>query len=399
MTGSDVHHHRVAANEQRTERGRETRTVALVSGLVNLLLSIAQIVIGLIANSAALVADGIHSASDLLSDGLVWFAARHASMAPDKDHPYGHGRYETAATLGLGILLVLVALGIVWGGAERVLDSERPIPGMLALVVAAAGIAAKEGLYWYTIAVAKRLNSAMLRANAWHHRSDAMSSVVVLIGVGGAVLGFGYMDSLAAIVVGIMVGKIGWDLGWSALTELVDTALDDNEVGEAKRVVMAIDGVRSVHMLRTRRHGAEASADVHVQVAPRLSVSEGHMISQAVEDRMIEQVDSITDVTVHIDPEDDEDAPTCAGLPLRAEALEALDNAWNVAGTPLVPHETRLHYLSGKIEVELILPLSHYVDRPTTDQLRARLEAVAGELPWFGGLRLLYEQHGSGAEY
>jgi cation diffusion facilitator family transporter len=391
MTGSDVHHHRVAAHEQRTERGRETRTVALVSGLVNLLLSIAQIVIGLIANSAALVADGIHSASDLLSDGLVWFAARHASMAPDKDHPYGHGRYETAATLGLGILLVLVALGIVWGGAERVLDSERPIPGMLALVVAAAGIAAKEGLYWYTIAVAKRLNSAMLRANAWHHRSDAMSSVVVLIGVGGAVLGFGYMDSLAAIVVGIMVGKIGWDLGWSALTELVDTALDDNEVGEAKRVVMAIDGVRSVHMLRTRRHGAEASADVHVQVAPRLSVSEGHMISQAVEDRMIEQVDSITDVTVHIDPEDDEDAPTCAGLPLRAEALEALDDAWTEAGAPLAPHETRLHYLSGKIDVELILPLSHFVDRRATDQLRAHLEAVARDLPWFGGLRLLYE--------
>jgi cation diffusion facilitator family transporter len=391
MTGSDVHHHRVAAHEQRTERGRETRTVALVSGLVNLLLSIAQIVIGLIANSAALVADGIHSASDLLSDGLVWFAARHASMAPDKDHPYGHGRYETAATLGLGILLVLVALGIVWGGAERLLDSERPIPGMLALVVAAAGIAAKEGLYWYTIAVAKRLNSAMLRANAWHHRSDAMSSVVVLIGVGGAVLGFGYMDSLAAIVVGIMVGKIGWDLGWSALTELVDTALDDNEVGEAKRVVMAIDGVRSVHMLRTRRHGAEASADVHVQVAPRLSVSEGHMISQAVEDRMIEQVDSITDVTVHIDPEDDEDAPTCAGLPLRAEALEALDDAWAEAGAPLAPHETRLHYLSGKIDVELILPLSHFVDRRATDQLRAHLEAVARDLPWFGGLRLLYE--------
>ena len=144
-------------------------------------------------------------------------------------------------------------------------------------------------------------------------------------------------------------------------------------------------------MLRPRRRGAEASADVHVQVAPRLSVSEGHMISQAVEDRMIEQVDSITDVTVHIDPEDDEDAPTCAGLPLRAEALEALDDAWTEAGAPLAPHETRLHYLSGKIDVELILPLSHFVDRRATDQLRAHLEAVARGLPWFGGLRLLYE--------
>jgi cation diffusion facilitator family transporter len=392
VTGSHAHphHHRSMVDEQRTERGRETRTVALVSGIVNLFLSLAQIIIGLVANSAALVADGIHSASDLLSDGLVWVAARHAAMAPDEDHPYGHGRYETAATLGLGILLALVALGIVWGGAERLLDTGRPIPGTLALVVAAAGIVAKESLYWYTIVVAKRLKSAMLRANAWHHRSDAISSIVVLIGVGGAVLGFSYMDALAAIVVGIMVGKIGWDLGWSALSELVDTALDEQQVGEAKRVVMAIDGVRSVHMLRTRRHGAEASADVHIQVAPRLSVSEGHMISQAVEDRMIEKVESITDVTVHIDPEDDEDAPTCAGLPLRADATQALEGVWNEIHAIPAQREIRLHYLSGKIEVELILPLNSYVDADTSRQLRARLDGAAHDLPWFGGLRLLY---------
>ena len=190
---------------QRDKRGRETRKVALVSGLVNLLLSLAQVLVGLIANSAALVADGIHSASDLLSDVLVWFAARHAAQAPDADHPYGHGRFETAATLGLGVLLSLVAFGIIWNGVERLLDTGRPIPGQIALVVAVLGIAAKESLYWYTIIVARRLNSDMLRANAWHHRSDAISSVVVLIGVGAAVAGFSYMDALAAVVVGLMV--------------------------------------------------------------------------------------------------------------------------------------------------------------------------------------------------
>jgi len=393
MSKSHAHHHghhHSTVHEQRTSRGRETRRVALVSALVNLLLSAAQVVIGLIANSAALVADGIHSASDLLSDILVWFAARHASMAPDKDHPYGHGRFETAATLGLGILLTLVALGIVWNGVERLFDAERPVPGQLAVLVAAIGIVAKEALYWYTIMVAKRLRSAMLRANAWHHRSDAISSVVVLIGVGGAVMGFSYMDALAAIVVGVMVAKIGWDLGWSALTELVDTALDEEEVGEAKRVIMAIDGVRSVHMLRTRRHGAEATADVHVQVAPRLSVSEGHMISQAVEDRMIEKVGSITDVTVHIDPEDDEDAPKCRGLPLRAEALATLEAAW--AHQQLLPaqREIRLHYLGGKIEVELILPLEGFVDAAASAAMRADLERGAREIPWFSRLRMLY---------
>ena len=393
MSKSHAHHHgqhHAAVHEQRTARGRETRRVALVSAVVNLLLSAAQVAVGLIANSAALVADGIHSASDLLSDVLVWFAARHASMAPDKDHPYGHGRFETAATLGLGILLTLVALGIVWNGVERLFDTGRPVPGQSAVLVAAVGIVAKEALYWYTIVAAKRLGSAMLRANAWHHRSDAISSVVVLIGVGGAVMGFSYMDALAAIVVGVMVAKIGWDLGWSALTELVDTALDEEQVGEAKRVIMAIDGVRSVHMLRTRRHGAEATADVHVQVAPRLSVSEGHMISQAVEDRMIEKVGSITDVTVHIDPEDDEDAPKCRGLPLRAEALATLEAAWKNAQLLPAQREIRLHYLGGKIEAELILPLEGYGDAAASAAMRADLERVAGEIPWFSRLRVLY---------
>lgn len=378
------------ADAQRQARGRETRRVAVVSGIVNLLLSLLQIVIGLVAHSAALVADGIHSASDLLSDVLVWFAARHAAQGPDRDHPYGHARFETAATLGLGALLMIVALGIVWNGAERLFDPDRPAPGMLALVVAAVGIAAKESLYWYTVAVARRLNSAMLRANAWHHRSDALSSIVVLIGVGGAVMGFGYMDALAAVIVGVMVAKIGWDLGWSALTELVDTALDEEQVSEAKRVIMAIDGVRSVHMLRTRRHGAEASADVHVQVAPRLSVSEGHMISQAVEDRMIDKLDPITDVTVHIDPENDEDAPTCRGLPLRGEVLGALEAAWNKVHATPPQREVRLHYLGGRVEVELILPLASYQDVASATELSDRLQAASSGLPWFGRLRVLY---------
>ncbi|MBT8430189.1 MAG: cation diffusion facilitator family transporter [Gammaproteobacteria bacterium] len=384
------HHSPFDVHEQRTERGLETRKVVLVSGVVNLLLSLAQIVVGLLASSAALVADGVHSASDLLSDVLVWFAARHAALAPDDDHPYGHGRFETAATLGLGIILTLVALGIVWNGFERLFDADRATPGRLALLVAALGIAAKESLYWYTIFAAKRLRSEMLRANAWHHRSDAISSVVVLVGVGGAVIGFSSMDALAAIVVGAMVAKIGWDLGASALSELVDTALDEEQVGEAKQVIMGIDGVGSVHMLRTRRHGAEASADVHVQVAPHLSVSEGHMISQAVEDRLIRKVEALTDVTVHIDPEDDEDAPACRGLPLRVEVLQALDAAWRGVEALPAQREVRLHYLSGRIEVELVLPLRSLTGDHDTAALQSALEAAAADLPWFGPLRIIY---------
>lgn len=390
MGAGHQHHHHTDAHELRTERGRETRKVAVVSGVVNLLLSLAQILVGLLAHSAALVADGIHSASDLLSDVLVWFAARHAAQAPDEDHPYGHGRFETAATLGLGILLTLVALGIVVNGFERLFDADRPVPGGVALLVAAIGIVAKESLYWYTILVARRLRSEMLRANAWHHRSDAISSVVVLIGVGGAVMGYGYMDAIAAILVGLMVAKIGWSLARGAMSELVDTALDETQVAEAKAVIMAVDGVGSVHMLRTRTHGAEASADVHVQVSPHLSVSEGHMISQAVEDRLIQGVEAITDVTVHIDPEDDEDAPTCRGLPMRGDAVAALRDAWRGLDAPGSDSEIRLHYLSGRIEVELILPLSRLADAEARASLESALTQAASTLPWFGGLRLLY---------
>ena len=377
------------AQLKRDVRGRETRKVAVVSGVVNLFLSLAQIAIGLLANSAALVADGIHSASDLLSDVLVWFASRHAAQAPDKAHPYGHARFETAATLGLGVILMLVALGIVINGFERLLDTGRPVPGALALVVAAGGILAKESLYWYTIAVSRRLKSELLRANAWHHRSDALSSVVVLIGVGGAVLGFTSMDALAAIVVGVMVAKIGWDLAWGAMTELVDTALDDDQVSDARNVITAIDGVRSVHMLRTRRHGSEASADVHVLVAPNLSVSEGHMISQAVEDQLVDNIEAITDVTVHIDPEDDEEGPNCRGLPLRADVIGRLERAWQNLDLPQ-QRQYRLHYLGGRVQIEVVLSLDAFSDQAAAMALRQALNAALHDQDWAGSVRVLY---------
>jgi hypothetical protein len=213
---------------------------------------------------------------------------------------------------------------------------------------------------------------------------------VVLVGVGGALLGFAYMDAIAAIIVGLMVIKIGWDLGFAAVTELVDTALEEEQVHEAERVIMGIDGVRSVHMLRTRRHGAEASADVHVQVPPRISVSEGHMISQAVEDRLIDRVDAISDVTVHIDPEDDENAPTCRGLPLRADATLALEQAWQVEHALPTQYELRLHYLSGRIDVEVVLPLASYADPSASSLLLTRMQGATSELSWMGDLRVLY---------
>lgn len=342
----------------RRERARAISRTAVVGGVVNLLLSGVKIAGGIFWQSQSLVADGIHSLSDLLSDVLVWVAGRHASQAPDQEHPYGHGRFETLATLALGVFLLAVAIGIGWDAAQRLFDPQALLqPSPLALGAALVSILAKEWLYWWTLAYAKRVRSDMLRANAWHHRTDAISSVVVLVGIAGTLAGLPYLDAIAAVLVAVMIARIAWDLGGDAVRELVDTGLEAERLAAIKDTIRSVGGVRDIHMLRTRKHGGQASADVHVLVDPRVSVSEGHMISVLVEERLKEQIDEITDVTVHIDPEDDEKAVPPTELPLRSEALARLERLWSP-----VPHadqrtRTLLHYLGGRIEVEVFFPL------------------------------------------
>ena len=374
-------------SEHLTARKKATQRVSLVSAIINIILSIVKLVVGFISNSAALIADGLHSVSDLLSDALVYFVAQHAHEEPDEQHPYGHGRFETAATLALGILLVLVALGIAWDAVIHLLDDQVEAPGQIALWAAAFSIIANEGLYWYTLVIAKQYDSELLKANAWHHRTDAISSVVVLIGVGGMMLGIPYLDAIAAILVALMILKIGWSLGWDALQELVDSSLDAELVEKAYSIINKIDGVRSVHMLRTRRHGPTAAADVHVQVSPRLTVSEGHMISQVVEDQLKLAIKEIEDVTVHIDPEDDEDAPPSRGLPLREKVLTYLDEHWTGM---LEGHHINLHYLAGRIDIEVVLPIASFSSLEQTDELKQQLQAALAGNSDFRTVTLLY---------
>lgn len=387
MTG--YHHHH--SHDHLEMRSKDTRRAALVGGVVNLVLAVVKISVGYVARSQSLIVDGIHSLSDLLSDALVWFAASHAAHGPDEQHPYGHGRFETAATLGLGAMLVLVAGGIIWDSMERLFQPElfwQPEP--MALYAAMFSIVANEGLYWYTVLIGRRIKSDLLIANAWHHRSDAISSIVVLIGVGGTLLGISYLDLIAAAIVGFMVAKIGWDLGWGAMQELMDVALDEEVVAEIRQIINDIHGVRSVHMLRTRRQGHEAMADVHVQVAPWVSVSEGHIISMAVEDRIKAGVEEISDVTVHIDPEDDEQAPTCKGLPLRDEVLEELHSAWETLGCLEKEQRILLHYLSGKIDVDVFFPIECYRDDETSLALNAKMTDALKSRNYFGRVKLYF---------
>ena len=337
-------------------RYQDIRKVTLVGAVVDLVLGVAKIIVGVMASSQALIADGIHSLSDLATDFLVLFAAKHAHRQADDEHPYGHGRIETVATVVLGVSLVAVAIGICYDAVRRLMAPELLLhPGWLALLVAVISVLSKELIYQYTAAAARRLRSKMLHANAWHSRSDAISSVIVVIGVIATMLGYPSFDALAAVAVALMVAKIGWDLLWQSLQELIDTALDPERVAAIRETIMAVDGVRTCHMLRTRHSGSDALVDVHILVDPALSVSEGHQIGEAVRWRLIKTIDDVSDVTVHIDPEDDELASSCAGLPLRDEILRRLEQQWQHLDIGERLDKVVVHYLDGKVHVEVFL--------------------------------------------
>jgi cation diffusion facilitator family transporter len=381
--------------QQKPETGdtryQRMRRVTLVGSVIDLILGLLKIIFGYTAQSQALIADGVHSLSDLVTDFMVLIAAKHGSRDADDEHPYGHGRIETMATALLGLALMLVALGIVWDAFNRMFHPEKLLqPGVAAIVVALISVAAKEWVYHYTMRLAVELKSEMLKANAWHSRSDAISSIIVVFGVVGTMAGLPYLDAIAAVGVGLMIAHIAWELGWQAVKELVDVGLEAERLAKIRQIILAIGGVRAIHMLRTRKIGGQATVDVHVLVAPWLSVSEGHMISQIVMDRLLERIEEVSDVTVHIDPEDDEVAAPCEGLPLRNEVEKLLGNCWR----DILPLEKLqrlvLHYLDGRIDVDLYLPLAECGGEQVARQLNEKLQQELDHLGEFGRVRLYF---------
>jgi cation diffusion facilitator family transporter len=356
----------------------EARKVTLVGSVIDLLLGVAKIIVGYMGSSQALIADGIHSLSDLATDGLVLIAVKHGSRAADEEHPYGHGRIETLATVILGGALVVVAIGIGWDAVHRLLNPDLLLhPGWMALVVATISIVSKEAIYHYTVNAADRLNSNLLRANAWHSRSDAISSVIVVIGVIGTMAGLAYLDSIAAMGVGLMVAKIGFDLSWQGVQELIDTAMDPEDVQKIRETILNISGVKALHMLRTRRMGNDGLVDVHILVNPKVSVSEGHYISDTVRQVVLDRVDAVTDIMVHIDPEDDEQEALSSGLPQRDEVLALLYKKWETLEEVRNIEDVTLHYLDGKIHVEVLLPLEKMGDITKAKEAASKMKALA----------------------
>lgn len=372
------------------KRKKASQKVTIVGAVVNFLLAIFKIIAGVFGNSGALIADGVHSFSDLLSDGVVLYAAKHSGEEADEEHPYGHQRFETVATLGLAIILAIVAIGIVINSFYRLNNSSELSYSTLLLSIAIISILSKEALYWYTLKVAKTYQSAMLKANAWHHRSDALSSIVVLVGIVGSLNGYLYLDGVAAMVVSLMIVYIAWELGVCATKELVDTSIDIEQVDKLKNAIGVISGVNSVHSLRTRKIGHTISADVHVQVDPFLSVSEGHIISVSVERVAKDCLKNLSDVTVHIDPEEDETQKPYEHLPERAQALGILNKALFSNECDGEIQRIQLHYLDGKIHVDFFLPISCISAKQSQDDILSKLTKVVSTLPKFGNTKVYF---------
>ncbi|MGR8999452.1 MAG: cation diffusion facilitator family transporter [Gammaproteobacteria bacterium] len=341
----------------RARAGKLKARASYVGAAVNIFQTLIKITFGILGQSAALIADGIHSLSDLLSDLLVIIAVRLGSREADYEHPYGHRRFETIATVILGVSLIVIGGLIAWSVMNRMAHPEHlPVPNVMSLSIAAVSILVNEWLYHYTKRIARQTRSKLLLANAWHQRSDAITSLVVLFGIGAVMLGYPLADAIAAIVVALMIAKIGLNLVLESIKELVDTSLPPKLVAEIRTTIMGIDGVEGIHLLRTRHMGEDALIDAHIVVDPRITVSEGHSIGDTVRDELISRFDDVMDVLVHVDPEDDEGRFEQSKPLTRGDVQVLLDRYLAEIKTSI--EDFRIHYLNGQIEVEVILPFA-----------------------------------------
>ncbi len=291
------------------EREKEIYKVTIVGSFVNFLLLIFKFVSGIVGHSAAMIADAVHSLSDFVTDILVLVFVKISSKPADKDHRYGHGKFETLATAIIGAVLMAVGIGIFYQGATSIYavynGQVLSSPGYIALIAAAVSIVSKEAVYWYTVIKGKKLNSQAVVANAWHHRSDAFSSIGTLLGIGGAILGgekWAVLDPIAAVVVSIFIVKVAISILNGSLQELLEHALPKTVQEEIKQLILSVDGVSEPHHLRTRRVGSNYAIEVHIRMDGNLSLNEAHHITSLVEKKLKEKYGEGTNLSVHAEP-------------------------------------------------------------------------------------------------
>ena len=301
--------HSVNATDDRIQL-YEGLKVTWVGLFANLILTALKLIGGIIGHSQALIADAVHSISDIFSDIVVLFGLKWGRKGADEEHHWGHARIETISSLIIGFLLFLVALGIAYNSIVSIYDHKLSNPTSLAIYIAAGSILIKEILYWYTVRVGRRIRSIALISNAWHHRSDALSSVAVLIGVTAAYFNPNWhlADAYAALIVSFFIVKVGGSLTWSAFKELADTAPNKDTIDELLKKASNVIGVRQVHDLKARYSGSHIFVEMHVVVDPKISVRNGHDIAKTVESCLLDEIPDVSRVTIHVDPDIKEDA-------------------------------------------------------------------------------------------
>lgn len=278
------------------------RRISLVSIIANVILSLIKIVIGTIARSSAIVADGFHSVSDVVSTLIALWGIEISNKEDDENHQYGHEKFEAVMGKLLAIVLFLTAAYIAWGGYERIIKNEFVVPSSIALMAAILSIIVKEWMFHYTKAGALKIDSSVLMADAWHHRSDALSSVGSLIGVMGARMGYPIFDPIASIAIGLLIAKMAVEIYLKSVKELTDSAADENTVEEISTVIKGIEGVINIDMLKTRLHGNRLYLDLEISVNRDLTLLEAHDIAENVHDTIEKSNDKVKHCMVHVNP-------------------------------------------------------------------------------------------------
>ena len=369
-------------NPTSQEKHQTLQRVTIVGSVINLALGIAKILLGWMFRSHALLADGIHSLSDLLSDILVLVLGKIAHQGPDTNHPYGHERFETLGTVLLGMILGAVAGALGYDSIVRLFGHSTPAQtSWLTLAITLFSIFSKEWLYHYTLKAGKQIRSDLLIANAWHHRTDSLSSVVVLVALMGNYIGLSWLDPVAALVVAFMVARIGWELTWSSLQELTDRALPEEETEAIMQAMSQEPGIKDVHDLRSRKMGSHYLVDVHLVVSDELSAAEAHHVGLRATQRARKACADIRDIVFHIDVSADEQGQL--HLPSRHDVMQWLRP--RLQERQLHLHHLKLYYLNRQVRVELYF--DHHQQSTT---LELQQELIADRPVWLEDIRLWF---------
>jgi cation diffusion facilitator family transporter len=362
------------------------RKAAYIAILVNGVFGLFKTIGGFIFQSHALLADGLHSLSDLVVDFMVIIGGHWSHQDADEEHPYGHQRIETALTLLISLFLIFTGVAIALDAFKGLWHPILNKTSYQAFLLALASALANEGLFRYTHYLNQNIKTDLLDACAWHHRSDALSAAVVLVGILGNMMGIRALDHLAAIAIGVMIIKMGWDYSWNSIQQLIDRGVSPEIYEDIINCIYDTAGVEKIHQLRTRMMGQDIFVDVHVLVDPFISVSAGHYIAQDVHHRLLQKLPKIKDVTVHIDPEDDEDGNPNMHLPNSHEIAEELIKKWRKVQPMIV--DWSAHYLKGEIQIDLVL--NHELNDP--DTFIAQVQRACHQKKWpIRTIRLLRE--------